>query len=79
MAEPVFVTRATLAREWQVDIRNRMLRSLPIDAFLKMGSKKIPLFRNSPLAIAQLSAAGRTAGPKMPMPQPEPIQPEAKP
>jgi hypothetical protein len=67
MAEPVFVTRATLAREWQVDIRNRMLCSLPIDAFLKMGSKKVALYARS-----------RTPGPKMPLPQPEaPIQPEA--
>jgi hypothetical protein len=32
-----------------------------------MGSKKIPLFRNSPFVIAQLSAGSRTAGPKMPL------------
>jgi hypothetical protein len=72
----VLLTRTELARVRGVDPRNKSLADFHPVAFLQTGSKKIPLFRNSPLAIAQLAAAGRTPGPKMPL-RPEPLQPEA--
>jgi hypothetical protein len=77
MPDDIFLTRAQLSRIAGLDLRNKLVQNFQPDGFLLMGSKKIPLFRNSPLAIAQLSAAGRTASPKMPQPQPESLQPEA--
>jgi hypothetical protein len=44
MTQPTFATKATLARQWQLDIRHRLLRELPADAYLKMGSRKVPLY-----------------------------------
>jgi len=76
MPGDIFVTRTELARVRGVDPRNKLLQEFEPAGFLLMGSKKIPLFRNSPLAIAQLSAAG----PKLPLPQPESLpRPETKP
>jgi hypothetical protein len=77
MPDDIFLTRAQLSRIAGLDLRNKLVQNFQPDGFLLMGSKRIPLFRNSPLAIAQLSAAGRTAGPKMPLAKPGPIQPEA--
>jgi hypothetical protein len=77
MPDDIFMTRAQLSRIAGLDLRNKLVQNFQPDGFLLMGSKKIPLFRNSPLAIARLSAAGRTPGPKMPVPQPERLQPEA--
>jgi hypothetical protein len=77
MPDDIFLTKAELARVRGVDRRNKLLEDIEPAGFLLMATKRIPLFRNSPLGIAQLSTAGRTAGPKMPLPQPEPIQPEA--
>jgi len=51
MSDNVFLTRAELARARGVDRRNKQFERLAPDAVLLMGSKKIPLFRNSPLPL----------------------------
>ncbi len=59
MPADIFLTRTELARIHKLDPRNRLPADIEPAAFLLSASKRIPLFRNSPLAIAQLSAAGQ--------------------
>jgi hypothetical protein len=66
------LTRSQLARAGGVDPRNKLLQGFQPDGFLQLGSKRIPIFKNGPFVLARLAAPGRTAGLKMPLPQPEP-------
>jgi hypothetical protein len=72
MSDNVFLTRSQLARAGGVDRRNKLLQGFRPDGFLQLGSKRVPIFKNGPFVLARLSAAGGTAGVKMPLPQPEP-------
>jgi hypothetical protein len=77
MSDDIFLTLSQLARAGGVDRRRKLLQGFQPDGFLQLGSKRIPIFKNGPFLLARLSAAGGTAGVKMPLPQPEvPIQTE---
>jgi hypothetical protein len=71
MAE-TFLTKTQLARARGLDPRNKLLQGIEPAGFLVTASKKIPLFRGDQFLIPRLSAAGSTAGLKMPLSQPEP-------
>jgi hypothetical protein len=74
MSDDIFLTRSELARVRGVDPRNKLLEAFEPAGFLQTGSKRIPIFKSGPFTLVRLSAAGRTAGLKMPLPQSEPTQ-----
>jgi hypothetical protein len=67
----LYLTRSQLSRVAGLDLRNQLVQGLQPDAYLQLGSRQIPIYKNGPFTLARLSAAGGTVGPKMPMPQPE--------
>jgi len=53
MRDDIFLTKTELARVRGVDRRNKLLEDIEPAGFLLMATRRIPLFRNSPLPLPQ--------------------------
>jgi hypothetical protein len=51
----IFETRSQLSRTLNLDLRNRALREIEPDAFLRFGTKLIPIFAQSENGAVQVS------------------------
>jgi hypothetical protein len=64
MPDDIFLTKTELARVRGVDRRNKALEDIEPAGFLLMATKRIPLFRNSPVPLPEFPIKPATANPK---------------